>query len=247
MIAILCRWGCNHEQEAKDCYLAKASQSHQNLSITEAGLFVDYQNPYLGASPDGLVECCCCGKGVLEVKCPFCHKDSLPEDNETGFCMLKSEGAWSLKRSHSYYYQVQLQLHVCHDALYADFIVWTQSEIAVERIYRDDQFFENCIENARHFFTYGILPEIIGKWYTRMPIAEKDGTIPIPATVDNSDSKINDDDDDDIGRCWCYCDQPSFGDMIMCDNKQCAICWFHFDCLRIRTPPKGKWYCPSCH
>ena len=73
-----------------------------------------------------------------------------------------------------------------------------------------------------------------------MPVAEKDGTIPIPATVDNSDSKISDDDGDDIGRCWCYCDQPSFGDMIMCDNKQCAICWFHFDCLRIRPHPKAS-------
>ena len=215
VIYILCRWGCSHEQEAKDCYFAMASQSHQNLSITEAGLFVDYHDPYLGASPDGLVECSCCGNGVLEVKCPFCHKDNLPEDNlpednETSFCMLKSEGTWSLKRSHSYYYQVQLQLHVCYDALYADFVVWTQTETVVERIYRDDQFFEDCLDNARHFFIYGILPEIIGKWYTRIPVAEEDGTIPIPAVVDTLDcNNDNNDDnnDDDIGRCWCYCNQ----------------------------------------
>lgn len=87
--------------------------------------------------------------------------------------MLKSEGTWSLKRSHSYYYQVQLQLDVCHNALYAEFVVWT--EIVVEHIYRDDQFFQ---DNARHFFMNGILLEIVGKWYTRMPVAEKDGTIP---------------------------------------------------------------------
>ena len=89
-----------------------ASQSHQSLSISEAGLFVDYRDPYLGAFPDGLVECKCCGKGVLEVKCPFCHKENLPKDDETGFCMVKSDGMWSLKRSHAYYYQVQLQLYV---------------------------------------------------------------------------------------------------------------------------------------
>ena len=90
--------------------------------------------------------------------------------------MLKSEGAWSLKRSYSYYYQVQLQLHVCHDALYANFIVNTQTEIVVECIYKDEQFLEDCIENARHFFTYGILPEIIGKWCTRVPVAEDGNT-----------------------------------------------------------------------
>ena len=218
------------------------------MSIKGAGLFVDYQNPYLGASPDGLVECACCGKGVLEVKCPFCHKDNLPED-DSGFCMVNSDGKWSLKRSHSYFYQVQLQLHVCSDALYADFVAWSQAEVAIDRIYRDDQFFEDCLEKARNFFVYGILPEIVGKWYTRIPVAESDGTVPTPAVdiSDNSNNDVDVDDDDDNGRCWCYCCQPSFGDMIRCDNKQCSISWFHFDCLRIRTPPKGKWYCPSCH
>ena len=29
---------------------------------------------HMGASPDGTVNCVCCGNGVLEVKCPFtCH------------------------------------------------------------------------------------------------------------------------------------------------------------------------------
>ena len=100
--------------------------------------------------------------------------------------MLKSEGTWSLKRSYSYYYQVQLQLHACHDALYANFIVNTKTEIVVECIYRDDQFLRTVL-TMQGIFSH------------RMLVAEKDGTIPIPATADTSDSKI---DDDDIGRCW---------------------------------------------
>ena len=35
-------------------------------------------------------------------------------------------------------------------------------------------------------------------------------------------------------------------EMILSDNKGCTIKWFHFTCLRIQQPPKGKWYCPSC-
>ena len=35
-----------------------------------------------------------------------------------------------------------------------------------------------------------------------MPVAKKDGTIPIPATADTSDSKIDNDDQDDIRKCW---------------------------------------------
>ena len=48
------------------------------------------------------------------------------------------------------------------DALYADLVVWTQTEIVVECIYRDHQFFEDCIENARNVFMYEILLEIVG-------------------------------------------------------------------------------------
>ena len=32
-----------------------------------------------------------------------------------------------------------------------------------------------------------------------------------------------------------------FGKVIMCNNGNFSIRWFHFDC-RIRCPPKGKWY-----
>ena len=33
-------------------------------------------------------------------------------------------------------------------------------------------FFEGAVDTAQHFFVYGILPEIIGKWYTRKLIAD---------------------------------------------------------------------------
>lgn len=45
---------------------------------------------------------------------------------------------------------------------------------------------------------------------------------------------------------YCYCHQVSFGQMIMCDNKSCAIEWFHFQCVGLTAVPKGKWYCDNC-
>ena len=27
---------------------------------------------------------------------------------------------------------------------------------------------------------------------------------------------------------------------------QCTIEWFHYGCVGITEPPKGKWYCPQC-
>lgn len=149
-----------------------AKELHDNATVSKAGLFIDAVRPYIGASPDGIVNCNCCGQGVI---CPYFVKEGLPEDDMGGFCMTKTDDKWSLKRNHTYFYQIQLQMAVCK-VDYGDFVVWTEKEFVIERIKAD----------------------------------------------------------------------PSFGDMIMCDNDKCTIKWFHFECLRIRCIPKGKWYCPSC-
>lgn len=43
--------------------------------MKEAGLRVNTKYPYLATSVDGLVDCTKCGMGVLEIKCPYGHKD----------------------------------------------------------------------------------------------------------------------------------------------------------------------------
>jgi len=45
---------------------------------------------------------------------------------------------------------------------------------------------------------------------------------------------------------YCLCNQVSYGEMIGCDNQECPIEWFHFQCMGLNTKPKGKWYCPKC-
>ena len=45
---------------------------------------------------------------------------------------------------------------------------------------------------------------------------------------------------------FCYCKRGDFGQMICCDNLKCKIEWFHFECVKLKIKPKGKWYCPNC-
>jgi len=45
---------------------------------------------------------------------------------------------------------------------------------------------------------------------------------------------------------YCTCNRVSFGEMVGCDNQDCKIEWFHFECVGLTNPPKGKWYCPDC-
>ena len=46
-----------------------------------SGLVVNPQYPFLVASPDALIECCCRdGKGIVEIKCLFSSKDHHPSE-----------------------------------------------------------------------------------------------------------------------------------------------------------------------
>ncbi|KAF9072007.1 hypothetical protein BDP27DRAFT_1401140 [Rhodocollybia butyracea] len=56
-------------------------------------------------------------------------------------------------------------------------------------------------------------------------------------------------DEDDDHKLYCFCQKPSAGDMIACDNNSgCPYEWFHLECVGIKEPPPDtmKWYCPIC-
>ena len=97
-------------------YLSAKKLKHNDLSIADSGLVINPQWPFIGASPDGIVSCACCGTGVLEIKCPNCHQGTdirTPAIEDSGFCLKIVDGLLRLDHSHSYYYQVQSQLFVC--------------------------------------------------------------------------------------------------------------------------------------
>lgn len=62
------RWGCHHEKQAREAYRKKMESVHENFQIFDSGLWINKDFPYLGASPDGIVSCDCCGIGLCEIK-----------------------------------------------------------------------------------------------------------------------------------------------------------------------------------
>ncbi|GME87683.1 unnamed protein product [[Candida] boidinii] len=48
------------------------------------------------------------------------------------------------------------------------------------------------------------------------------------------------------GELYCFCQQVSYGNMVACDNSDCKYEWFHYDCVGLKEPPQGIWYCPDC-
>ena len=48
--------------------------------------------------------------------------------------------------------------------------MWSEDELLVLRILPDPEFINGVIEEVTSFFKYGVLPELLGKWYTKTPI-----------------------------------------------------------------------------
>ena len=64
-------WGCDHESMARAKYKALYSLLHQNFAVSECGFFINCDHPFMGASPDALVSCLCCGEGICEIKVSY--------------------------------------------------------------------------------------------------------------------------------------------------------------------------------
>ena len=268
-----CQYGCEHEEQARVKYFDDHSKTHSSLIIINCGLILHPLYPFFGTSPDGIINCSCCSSGVIEIKCPYRCKDKSINElvEERNFCSENVDGSLSLKRNHAYYYQIQLQMKIC-EVEYCNFVVRGDESVFYERILIDTEFIDNVIEEAQPFIKLALLPELVGKWFSRQTVATTTLTDPPssssndnpPTTPSSNDSppttsSSNDtcsttpgttDTYDSNTEVWCFCKQgESYGDMIGCDNPQCTIQWFHLSCLKLEQHqiPRGKWYCPLCH
>lgn len=240
------KWGLNHEKDAVRCLQRKLEEEgHENVIVENCGIYVSEEYPFIGATPDSIISCDCCGKQLVEVKCPFTKKDELLSDmDEKAFFLKKNEdGELKLDSAHEYYFQVQTQMGVTKVESCL-FVVWTTIDLHVEQILFDEGKWHEMCDLAEHFFRSAVLPELVGKFYTRLPGSGLP-LQPAPSTsASNEDSACASGSKEDT---WCYCDQVEFGDMVCCDNENCDIKWFHFECLNLKNKPKSKcWYCPDC-
>lgn len=79
-----------------------------------------------------------------------------------------------------------------------------------------------------------------------MPAVPLPVPAPLPSPNEPSTSERSDSSYDPNEPRYCICNEVAFGDMVACDSKTCPYEWFHYQCVGITDPPKGKWYCPQC-
>ena len=152
------------------------------------------------------MSCSCCGNGFGEVKCPFIIKDGNFEDyiQQKNSCLEKVNGHFQLKKTHSYYFQVQQQLFSVPNVKYCDFVVCAIDKmknihLVVQFIYPDIEHWNRVLPKLEIFWTICILRAILGQWYTRR--------CTVPVKLPDKDAT-------------CFCRMKRDEESILCSNEE---------------------------
>lgn len=127
------QWGKENEK----CAVNKFEEI-LGLKVEPAGFCLE-RDGFLGASPDGYVS----EKCIIEAKCPFKlrNEKNLKEalSTETGYIVYYKDQTLVVNENHSYYHQIQGQLHITNrDMCYL--IIWIPNDCIVARISRDEDW-----------------------------------------------------------------------------------------------------------
>lgn len=253
-------WGIKQEETARQAYTTHTKEQHRNQQVQTCGFFVNPAFPQVGASPDAIVSCTCCGKGCIEIKCPAKYKDYTVLDacasDDRNFCLHVVDGQVHLKKNHQYYSQVQTQLFVTNSA-YCDFVVWTLKDCVILRITPDTFFWKARLQKAQEFFLKVTLPELVVQYFTLPPtsqasfgpsVLQQQQPLEVRVKTPRKQPAKKDKAPKRNKSVWCLCAGPEKGQMVACDNENCTVQWYHFHCVGLVDTPSADtpWFCPSC-
>ena len=158
------RWGKSHEPDACDSYITYLnSKGFHAISVKSSGLVISASDPYLAASPDGVVSYTDAQNtrhGIVEYKCPYSLAEKSPTDG-VPYCTPGLE----LKKTHCYYYQIQGCMALTATT-WCDFVIWTPHSTHVERINFDIEHWNAVKPKLRDFYFKAVLPELASPRYT---------------------------------------------------------------------------------
>ena len=250
--------GRTQEAHAKLFYKKLLSKRHKCFSTQETGLLVMEQCPYIGATPDLLVQCECHGEGLCEIKCPYTTRDQIPSSSSISYLSSTNNGD-QLKTNHEYYFQIQGQMGVS-GRRYCDFFVYTSSGYHLERIMFDDLFWQSLQSSLQRFWQSYVGPEVISpKLFNERPtcscVPASDHTYssdtPLPPRKARATYRPAPVVDSDLPQFLCGLCQ-SFAGQRTVESVECSNCsvWWHFKCLGAdegkAREKRDVWWCPRC-
>lgn len=154
-------WGHLKEVAAKALYTKKMAANHEDFILLDCGLALSDEYPFLGASPDGLRCCKCCGKSLIEAKAIYSKRNLRPAiaaNDKIYFDQGTSK--WLLKENTTLFYQIQCQMAVTKVHI-TDLVIYTNKGILVISVPFDQQFWVGVVAKLEEFYINNMIPEIL--------------------------------------------------------------------------------------
>jgi len=158
-----------NRKKALQKYMRQVIPEHENFEHNQCGLIINPRRPYFVGSPDGIVSCSCHGKGCVAIKCLKVLESGGSFEVLTvkpNNILNRTGEIYFLERDHELFYQVQLQINLI-SLKYCDVVFWSPQDILIIRVHSDIDFWESAMHKALTFHEQVIMPEILGKFYTK--------------------------------------------------------------------------------
>lgn len=149
------RYGSAHEDIARNEYIQVKRAEGVQLEVSETGLVINPARPWMGNSPDGLIDIThvdgTVERGLLEIKCPYRQQFYTP-DAVPSYYYAQIQGAMG-----------NLQLPWC------DFVVWTPTGIQITHVPFDATYWETRLLPALTTFYFDM--------YVPLAVAKENGEV----------------------------------------------------------------------
>ncbi|XP_064454764.1 uncharacterized protein LOC135366038 [Ornithodoros turicata] len=138
-------------------------QREMKVPVTQIGLVVHDQQPWLCGSPDGLMKIRE-EQVLVEIKCPHSRRGKPVVDRAQKLSYVKyltydhDEGQFYLKETHSYYTQVQVMMYILNITKTL-FYVYSSSQQVTVNVARNDAFLSQLVPKLEHFYFVHLLNE----------------------------------------------------------------------------------------
>ena len=171
------KYGIESEPKALNLFMSQIGHLMGFEKSLESGIHLDIRYPYIGSTPDLILLSDSGEKIPVEVKSSFKYKgedykesntlsklDFLkcnihPKRGEECYC---NEDNFEIRKTHSYYYQVMLELGTLGSS-YGFFVVYFGDDkpLFVKKIHFDPSFYKKMVKNYELFYFKFFLPKIL--------------------------------------------------------------------------------------
>ncbi len=132
---------------------------HRHFTSKDEDLVVMKDFPYIGASPDLLIDCECHGPGLCEIKCPKSICDQLPTHQNYKH-LIDKDGVVKLSHGSQYFTQIQGQMGITRKK-YCDLFVYTAHGYHLERVDFHSVFWDKLLFNVDYFWKTYVAVELL--------------------------------------------------------------------------------------